>query len=53
MGKHVALMEGKIAIVKLFTKYKNITPVEGQDIYWVSSPTMQMANGFKAVLKRE
>merc|ERR1719283_835308 len=53
LGKHVALLEGKIAVIKLFTKYKNITAVEGQDIHWVSSPTMQMSSpGFKAVLNR-
>ena len=53
LGKHVALLEGKIAVIKLLTKYKNITAVKNQDIYWQTSPTMQMSSGFKAHLKRE
>ena len=51
LGKHVALMEAKIAIIKLFCKYKNIKAVEGQDIKWIPSPTMQMSKGFECILE--
>eukprot|EP01083_Nonionella_stella_P192047 710257_1 len=50
VGKHVALMEAKIAIVQLFAKYKNIRAVENQNVQWVPSPTMQMSEGFKCYL---
>eukprot|EP01084_Bolivina_argentea_P138605 243975_1 len=50
LGRHVALLEMKIAIIKIFTKYKSISAVPNQDIYWVSSPTNQMSSGFKAYL---
>eukprot|EP01084_Bolivina_argentea_P138606 243977_1 len=52
LGKHVALMEGKIALIKLFTKYKNIVAVEGQNVQWVPSPTNQMNPGFKVYVKK-
>ena len=53
LGKHVALLEGKIAVIKLFTKYKNIQAVKGQNIEWLASPTMQMQTGFKAHLRKQ
>eukprot|EP01084_Bolivina_argentea_P138608 243981_1 len=53
LGKHVALMEGKIALIKLFTKYKNIVAVEGQNVQWVPSPTNQMNPGFKVYVKKK
>eukprot|EP01084_Bolivina_argentea_P276886 472552_1 len=40
LGKAVALMEAKIAIIRLFSKYKNIRAVENQNIKWTPSPTM-------------
>ena len=51
LGKHVALLEGAILIIKLFTKYKNISAVENQhDIRWMPSPTNQMSKGFRVYL---
>jgi len=53
LGRHVALLEGKIAVIKLFTKYKSITAVKEQTVTWVPSPTMQMgAGGFQAHLRK-
>ena len=46
LGKHVALLEAKIAIAKLFKKYKFV-PIDGQNITYIYSVTNQMKNGFK------
>ena len=51
LGKNVALLEAKIAIVKLFEKYKNITIVPNQEITYVVAITNQMKNGIKLCLK--
>ena len=53
LGKHVALLEGKIAVIKLFTKYKNIQAVKGYEPGWCPSPTNQMKVGFKAHVRKE
>jgi cytochrome P450 len=50
LGKHVALLETKIAIVKLFQKYE-VVPVDLNDVVYDVSITMQMKNGFKVRLK--
>ena len=49
LGKHVALLEAKIAIIRLLSKYK-IVPIEGQDINYIFSVTNQMKDGFKVKL---
>ena len=54
LGKHVALLEGKVAIIKLFSRYKKIerycnqpaTPGE------MIAPTNQMPNGFKVIFTK-
>merc|ERR1712129_481474 len=51
LGKHVALMEAKIAIIKLLTRYKNIKAGPNQNIKWIPSPTMQMSKGFECYLE--
>eukprot|EP00483_Globobulimina_turgida_P009140 UN09158 len=50
LGKHVAMMEAKIAIVKLFRKYELI-PDPNQKVNYIYSMTNQMKNGFKGRLK--
>ena len=50
LGKHVALMEAKICIIKLLSKYK-IIPVKGQKVDYLFSVTNQMKNGFKVTLE--
>ena len=53
LGKHVALMEGKIAVIKLLCKYKRIEAVEGQNVARQPSMTLQMKNGFKVRLVKK
>ncbi|ETO12636.1 hypothetical protein RFI_24741, partial [Reticulomyxa filosa] len=46
LGKHVALMEAKIAIAKILTKYK-FTLKQGQQFDPVFSATLQLKNGME------
>ena len=50
LGKHVALLEAKIAIIRIFQKYE-LEPVEDQEVTYEFSVTNQMRNGFKVRLK--
>ena len=50
LGKHVALMEAKIAVVKLLKKYK-IKHAIGHKVEYVFSVTMQMKHGFQVFLE--
>lgn len=49
LGKHVALLEAKIAIIKLFKKYK-LEAIPNQEVTYEFSVTNQMKNGFKVKL---
>mmetsp|Transcript_20084 Transcript_20084/g.31897 ORF Transcript_20084/g.31897 Transcript_20084/m.31897 type:complete len:574 (-) Transcript_20084:157-1878(-) len=49
LGKHVALLEAKIAIIKLFKKYK-LEALPDQDVAYEFSVTNHMKNGFKVRL---
>jgi len=49
LGKHVALLEAKIAIIKLFKKYK-LEALPNQEVTYEFSVTNQMRNGFKVKL---
>ena len=51
LGKNLALLEAKIAIVKLFTKYKNIQIVPNQTITYVVAATAHLKNGLKLTLE--
>merc|ERR1712013_298084 len=46
LGKHVALLEAKVAIVKLFSQY-TLEEVPGQEVTYEFSVTNQRRNGFK------
>jgi len=50
LGKHVALLEAKIAVIRMFLKYE-LVPVPGQDVAYEFSVTNQMKNGFRVKLK--
>ena len=49
LGKHVALLEAKIAIIKLFKKYK-LEALPDQEVTYEFSVTNQMRSGFKVKL---
>jgi len=49
LGKHVSLLEAKIAIIKLLKKY-TIVKLENQNMEWPVSPTNLMKNGLKVKL---
>ena len=52
LGKNLALLEAKICIVKMFTKYKNIEMnPKKQDIIYVMCPTNHLKNGLKVTMK--
>ena len=51
LGKNMALLEAKIAVVSLFKKYKDITMVPNQNITYAIAATHHMKNGLKLVLK--
>ena len=51
LGKNLALLEAKICIVKLFTKYKNIEMIPNQQVTYIVAATNQMKDGIKLSLK--
>ena len=51
LGKTMALLEAKIAVVSLFRKYKHISIVPGQKIQCVVSATHQMKYGMRLFLE--
>jgi len=49
LGKHVALLESKIALVRILRKF-HMEPLPNQDVSYVFSITNQMKHGYKVKL---